>query len=838
MARNSLYRNTAFDLTKTIYTAPQNRLDANRWLNSATFGAANSRTDLSVSTKTSIVPLAGEADDATTLMSMGYSAYVAQQLADNSIPSVKALAGNVGDQTYNGYTNDFRAFFYSQALHGTAQIRLKLAYALSQIFVVYTTSATAGNAQIHYDNLVKSTLSTNTSSFRQLLDDVTYSKAMATMLTYDNNKRDNATTNVHPDQNYAREILQLFTIGLKQLNMDGSVIKDANGIELETYRPQDIVEMAKVFTGLSGDDSSFVRMQETPVYTTTNHSVVSKELFAYPGASTVFIPPMLDDARGLDNPASPTGYVISNVTANTFTVNTIVATTRGSGKPFYYRLDNTFTSTRFDGSVVSTTGSTLATITKTAHGLTNGTIIYSLGIAQESIKIALDYIFNHPNVPPFIAKSLIKFFVTSNPTPQFINRVALKFVNNGNGVRGDLSAVVSAILLDREAIIPFGINPNNHGKYTTLVDRYLRVARAFRSDMVHTSLINTHQSGPGRFSIDFSPTTGVYPYFTKPRNLVDLSSCCLQETGSIKPMESASVFNFFRPGYNPPGTVLGSLGLTGPELQVSSIDSQIVWANSISALCETRKPYDTSNGDPSDATSNDLLDPRGNTPIYGFDFSQPAAGFTITTVNSPNNITVSGVVANTVSTSVNISTRVRRRSDGSQWACSIQRLANSGTQSLTFSMSYKFDSLVTVAFAVGDVFDIFPLSVLGTSGFPSRKALSGGGGVGQQDFSPCSILFHKVAALIPEVSTVPSIADLTPAINYLESILLGRPMSTAIKNLMIQAGQIPITLDTPYISGDASFQNNWLNVVIGYAQKRARHMTAILLASEEFATQR
>ena len=132
---------------------------------------------------------------------------------------------------------------------------------------------------------------------------------------------------------------------------------------------------------------------------------------------------------------------------------------------------------------------------------------------------------------------------------------------------------------------------------------------------------NSCENDPDRVRLDRRRGVAKYPYFTKPRDLLDYSSCVIHETGtSVKPLESSSVFNFFRPGYNPPATTLGLLGLTGPELQVTTITSQIVWLNAISALCETRKVYNVSNGIPSTAATNALLDPRGNTAIYGFDF--------------------------------------------------------------------------------------------------------------------------------------------------------------------------------------------------------------------------
>jgi len=814
---NSTRRNKAFDLP----TAPSNRLEGNRWLSYATFGAATARTNISASTRTSIVPIAGEVDDAVRLASIGYEAYINEQIVDNSIVSLfkgeaaNGIIGGFGEQTFGNIQAGMHAWFSATALHGSAQIRLKLAYALSQIFVINGKIVARNDVRQYIDLLVKASLSTNTSSFRTLLDDVTYSIAMSNMLTYRGNKKADATTNSRPDENYAREILQLFTIGLKQLNIDGTPMLDANGNEMETYAPSDIPEVAKVFTGLDSSGSDTPGLTEYNFV--NNHNQLAVDLFAYPNASRVTIPAITGTQyKNVDAPPKASGYVIRNVDANTFVIDiTRPEGENRSGINIQYTTNPDLVTGLVAATTVRVDEAMSMTITKVGHNLTNGQTVYIYSNAQRSIKTMLDYIFNHPNVGPFIAKNLIKFFVTSNPTPDYVKRVALKFNNNGNGVRGDLSAVVKAILLDREAILPYGINPNNHGRYTTLVDRVFRVGRAFRSDMIHGNLENHAAENRNH---DFGVTTS---YFSKPRNINDYHACAVLNTNQIMAFESASVFNFFRPGYTPPGTLIGSLGKTAPEMQINTVDSQIRWVNAITSLCETEI---------SGVSSSAQLDPAGNgREAYGFDFAPDPAGFTVATITPT--ITVTGNVTSNM-TSGGRWVYFKAKKEGSTRVFDIQHFRDNGSGTKTIQI-HTGETL-----AVGEKLFFSPLAVYGMSGFPTRFRVDGGGNGGPTNLHPMLVLFHKVAAFFDDTITTPTTAQLDSAINYLESILMTRPISEAGKGLMRQAGSLATTADTVSVSGDAAFNNNYLYVNMGHAQKRARRMTGIVLALPEFSVQR
>ena len=826
---NSTRRNTAFDLAKPQFLAPQTRLEANRWLNMATFGAATAPIDITTSTKSTPVSMVGWIDDAVTLMSGGYSLFLDNQFADTSIPNMYNVRNTIGNQIFNGASADFNSYFFTQVQHGTAQTRLKLAYALSQLFVINANveiSSIKNGSYFFWDNLVKATQSNNTSTYRQLLTDVTMSYSMAEQLTYNRNPKANVAINTRPDENYAREILQLFSIGLYQLNMDGTNILDANGVAIPTYTPVDIPEMAKVFTGIGSYTSTGFTV---PIYKTneylrqdcTAHENLSKTLFAYYGQAPVVFPEQLASAVQPEEIPNQNGYAITSTGANTFTIPLSGGSSiyTYSNRPFSYKLSSNVNSARIDGTASVTTGNSFVTVTKTAHGLTNGTIIHAKGNVRETVDFTLDYIFNHPNVPPFISKALIKFFTTSNPTPDYVKRVALKFVDNGNGVRGDLSAVVRAILLDREAIIPYAVNPNNFGKHLTVTDRLMRVSRAFRNDMCH---INKSRIPPE------------YSMFTNPRDIDDYKYCAWYFTNSVMPFQSPSVFNFYRPGYVPPGSKIGSLGLTAPELQLATTDAQITWANYVSSIVETHQP--------TSVPTTTLLDPRGDANIFGVDLIPPSGGYTVTAIGATN-VTLTGTTTEGFTSSQTVRAYAKRRSDGRLFTSGADGIANisKGSGSGLVTITVPLASWVGgtgVAIAVNDVIDFSTMSVVGYGGLPNRHAILGGGATGKTTHHGTIIMFHKVANLTPNTAVTPTTDDLNPAIDYIESVIMHKQISAEVRALMVQAGQIPVTevLGTNS-TGGTDVTNKWQNYIATYQQQRARRMVGILLVSPEFLNQ-
>jgi uncharacterized protein (DUF1800 family) len=168
--------------------------------------------------------------------------------------------------------------------------------------------------------------------------------------------------------------------------------------------------------------------------------------------------------------------------------------------------------------------------------------------AEPSLKTALDALFNHPNAAPFFSRQLIQRFVTSNPSPAYVGRVASAFANNGQGVRGDLKAIIRAMLLDTEARSAAVAVQPSWGKLREPVVRLANWARAFSATSVS-----------GNFMI---------------RNVADPSTALGQN-----PLRSASVFNFYRPGYVPPSTAISAAGLVAPEFQITGETSVAGYLN-------------------------------------------------------------------------------------------------------------------------------------------------------------------------------------------------------------------------------------------------------------------
>lgn len=348
--------------------------------------------------------------------------------------------------------------FWQQAVAGDDQLRQRVTFALSQIFVISMvdgslSSRPAGVAS-YYDMLGQHAFG----NFRDLLQGVALHPMMGIYLSHLHNQKESGTR--VPDENFAREIMQLMSIGLYQLNQDGSLKTNA-GKPVETYTHDDVAGLAKVFTGWS---------------------------WAGPDTSA---------ARFTGGKADP---------ARDWTPMQMYATYHSTSQKSFLGAG------------------------------TNGT-------GETDLKVALDTLFNHANVGPFIGRQLIQRLVGSNPSPAYVGRVAAAFANNGAGVRGDMRAVIRAVLLDPEAA--------DSGAPKKLREPVLRLAhwmRAFNA-----------KSASGRFlmgSLD-DPLTG------------------LGQT----PLRAPSVFNFFRPSYTPPNSTLAAAGLVAPEMQITGEPSVTGYLN-------------------------------------------------------------------------------------------------------------------------------------------------------------------------------------------------------------------------------------------------------------------
>lgn len=370
---------------------------------------------------------------------------------------------------------------WSQLMAGDNPVRKRIAFALSEFFVVSISGINLtwrGPAIGEYWDILNRHAF---GSFRDLLQDITLNPAMGVFLNTRGNRAADPRTGRVPDENYAREVMQLFTIGLFELNPDGTN-RLVNGNPVETYTSEDVTGLAKVFTGYDFDLGG---LAFTPEVGGTRQ---------IPDAEYARRPMTADPTRWV--PARTTGFHSSE--AKTFLGLTIPAGTT----------------------------------------------------APESLRRALDHLFNHPNVGPFFARQMIQRLVTSNPSAAYVGRVAAIFANNGQGRRGDLAAVFKAILTDNEALDPANVANPNVGKLREPVLRYVQLARTFGA-----------RSNSGNWQVG---------------DLSDPASALGQS-----PLRSPSVFNFFRPGYFPTNTEIANRGLLAPEFQLVNETSVAGYVNFI-----------------------------------------------------------------------------------------------------------------------------------------------------------------------------------------------------------------------------------------------------------------
>ena len=349
---------------------------------------------------------------------------------------------------------------WNQLLTGPDQMRKRMALALSEFFVVSLTPIDGFYPPYmiaaYWDLLTANAFG----NFRTLLEKITLNPAMGFYLNTRGNLKEDAASGRQPDENYAREVMQLFTIGLYELNADGTPKTDGAGKPIETYVQGDVSNLARVFTGYD--------------------------------------------------------YDFSRVTFNKVAwVNYDIPTTEFTTDPMRFNPDD---------------HSTLA-----AAFL--GTTIAANTPGPDALRMALDTLFNHPNVGPFFGRQMIQRLVTSNPSPAYVQRVTNAFNNDGNGVRGNLRAVWSAILTDPEARAAPAGGAAVSGKLREPMVRFVQWART----------VGVHSSNSAFEIYDLSP-----------------SESALGQS----PLRSPSVFNFFRPGYVPPNTAIAAGNKQAPEFQL------------------------------------------------------------------------------------------------------------------------------------------------------------------------------------------------------------------------------------------------------------------------------
>jgi uncharacterized protein (DUF1800 family) len=366
--------------------------------------------------------------------------------------------------------NQVQARFFSNAVHGQDQLRQRVAFALGQIFVVSAIVEGTPTQLVPYLQILQNDAFGN---FRALMNDVTLSPTMGEYLNMANNDKADLTRGTRANENYARELMQLFTIGLYQLNPDGTLKLDSIGHPIPTYDQTTIQNFAKVYTGWT--------------YPTKPGAVLQRHNPAY------YVGPMA---------------------------------------PFEANHDIT------------------------SKTLLNGLVLPAGQKADQDLQAALDNLFNHPNVAPFISKNLIQHLVTSNPSPEYVGRVAAVFNDNGSGVRGDLQAVVTAILLDSEA------RQDDNGPWTFF-------------------WLTQNNDGHLREPVFAIPSIlrGLGASVNDANNLTGLAASLGQNL-----FTPASVFNYYSPGYRIPSQFTPGSSLRGPEFQLQSPSSAVARFNVVNSM--------------------------------------------------------------------------------------------------------------------------------------------------------------------------------------------------------------------------------------------------------------
>lgn len=444
---------------------PSNSADAYRFLTQASFGPTP--------------------DTVARVSQIGYDNWIDEQFAmplqSTHLQMAEASATARGATDANVY--DVLVTWWTHAVKDPAQLRQRVAFALSEIFVVSTTSLGNGRTVASYMDMLDSHAD---GSYRDLLEAVATHPAMGQYLSHMSNRKEDVNTGRVPDENFAREIMQLFSIGLYELDDSGNP-RQVNNKYVETYTADDIKGLAKVFTGWSWN------------WPTAKSAVIWWHCFW----------------RAADCKESSQDVDAMSPYAQEHSV---------SSKQFL--------------------------------GVTIGA--QSTADPRASLKTALDTLANHPNTAPFISKQLIQRLVTSNPSNQYVADITGVF----RATNGNLHAVVKAILLHDEARHPDNYDPSTYGKLREPVLKWSHLLRA----IPHNSVTYNRAISGGTL-----PTYRVYE--------TDSASSSLGQS----PMRAPSVFNYFRPGYKAPQSLMTTAGMVAPEMQIANETSVIGYVNFVTA---------------------------------------------------------------------------------------------------------------------------------------------------------------------------------------------------------------------------------------------------------------
>ncbi len=439
-------------------------IDAGRFLAQATLGADRITID-------SVAKLGFEAwIDQQFAASPTYIRPLIQEIYDTTFQRHLAAGGDSLDFPKIPTNEHFDYAWWQVNMTNDDLLRQRIAFALSEIFVISFKSELnryGEGVASFYDMLAENAFG----NFADILTGVSLHPCMGVYLTHLNNPKSNPAQFIHPDQNYAREMMQLFTIGLYELNQDGTRVQNNGGNDIPTYDNDDIKEFAKIWTGLGG--GATVEMADTVV------------------------PPEFGMGPNMVDMAEPMAMYDE-----------------------YHEPG--------------------------AKYLLNGFVIPAGQTGMEDIQAAIQHLLNHQNVGPFIGKQLIQRLVKSNPSPAYVARVAAAFNDNGAGTRGDMKAVIKAILLDEEARTCNWYNDPVQGKLKEPIIRYTHFARAIGGISEDGKFWN--------YGSDYNAGAGQHPLY------------------------SFSVFNFYWPDFQPIGPI-GNQGYFAPEFQVFNSNTSIGFVN-------------------------------------------------------------------------------------------------------------------------------------------------------------------------------------------------------------------------------------------------------------------
>ncbi|MBL9190291.1 MAG: DUF1800 family protein [Opitutaceae bacterium] len=461
-------------------TSPS-QTDAARFLTQATFGPTPATISALMARG-----IPGWIDDQMALPATSLYAALRADLA--AFPNTERPPPGESNRVYVTVHN-LSAAWWKNAITSADQLRQRVAFALSEILVVGGLEETPAKAK-YYDILINQAFG----NYRQILENVTLNPLMGLWLTHVTNQKADPIKGTAPDENYAREVQQLFSIGLVQLQPDGTLLLDSTGQPIPTYDQAIVSDTAKILTGWS-------------------YAVA---------------------------PANTTSVAVYTGSRPPSTVYTVYSEDNGWLVPMRY----------FDA-FHDKTEKRIVSLQQVPLANANRTVVPANQTGPQDLKILLDTLFNHPNTGPFVSRHLIKFLVTSNPSPGYVYRVAQVFANDGTGTRGNLDAVVRAILTDYEARSPDVLGNTGYGKVKEPVIRVTSFLRALNGAAPNGRYMDSYFEDP-RASRPWAPVG----YMANPLG------------GFAQgPLTSPTVFNFFSPHYSPPGP-MAAAGLVAPELEI------------------------------------------------------------------------------------------------------------------------------------------------------------------------------------------------------------------------------------------------------------------------------